>query len=183
MEPATGNSLRLFLSVPIPPGQRPPLLELMRQLPRDGLKTVEPENLHFTLKFLGSVPSSQLPAIQSALRTVSFQPFEVALKGVGVFPDPNRVRIVWVGAESPGLESLAQKINDALAPFFPKEAFSAHLTIARVKQKVDLADFLSRWAGEEFGRFQVREFLLMKSTLGRVGSVYEPLAVFPCSGK
>jgi len=183
-----GNtSLRLFVSVEIPEGIRRKIAALAKELPHDAITPVRPENMHLTLRFIGEVPAEQLAEIGERLRAVEFAPFSLSLKGVGVFPSEDYIRVVWVGCENEQLSNLAEKIEKALAgigtlsaakkaadvrlaPFGSKRekeerGFSAHLTIARVKRKIDVKKFLLSHVDEEFGTCDVRSFNLMQSEL------------------
>ena len=67
---------------------------------------------------------------------VSFKRFEVAVKGVGVFPDLEHIRIVWAGADSESMIRLAGIVDDSMNKVgFGKESrpFTPHLTLGRVK--------------------------------------------------
>jgi 2'-5' RNA ligase len=96
-----------------------------------------------------------------------------------VFPDEDYVRVVWAGCESSGaLESLAMGVCAALRGYGGDERFSAHLTIARVKRKIDPRPFLARHDGEVLGTFQADKIQLIKSVLVPSGSEYVTLAEF-----
>ena len=171
--------MRLFIAVGIPPEIKRALNEAQRRLPDEGgLKRVEPPLLHITLKFMGEANPKMLEKIDNALSTVSFSPFTVDLKGVGVFPSQNYIRAVWVGCENRALEKLAEQINGKLAGLFPEEKFSPHLTIARVKRKLVLDDYLKNNAERSFGYFQVNEFHLIESILSREGPKYTVLSSY-----
>ncbi len=161
------GAVRLFVSVELPELIKSKLASLSDEFPSDSITPVRPENMHLTLKFIGEVPLAAIANIEQKLQLIEFDSFSLSLKSVGVFPNENYVRVVWVGCESEELVSLAKKINKALADIGKKDdrEFSAHLTIARVKQKIDVRDFLNAHANEEFGSFEVRSFQLMRSEL------------------
>lgn len=171
--------MRLFIAVGIPPEIKRALNEAQRRLPEEGgLKRVELPLLHITLKFLGEVNPKMLEKIDHALGGVSFSPFTVDLKGIGVFPNPSYIRVVWVGCDNRALEKLAEQINGKLAGLFPEEKFSPHVTIARVKRKLVLDNYLKENAEKGFGRFQVNEFHLIESVLSREGPKYNVLSSY-----
>lgn len=173
--------MRLFVAVEVPDEVKKRMGELEKELPENGLKKVESKKMHITLKFLGEVNEGKLEEIKKALGKIEFLPFKVGVKGVGVFPNEKYVKVVWAGTGGEGLEELAEKVELALAPMFPKEArgFSGHLTLARVKRKIEIKEFLEKHRGEEFGEFLVRRFILMKSVLGRGGAEYSVIGEFP----
>ena len=171
------DTLRLFVAVEIPESFRAPIAALQQELPDEGIKNVTLENLHFTLQFLGDVDSQKVASIEQALRTIRFRSFRLTLKGVGVFPNENYIRVIWIGGESEPLAALARQVQDALHSF-PKENFSAHLTIARVKRKVEIKHFLEKHREEAFGQFDVSAFHLKQSQLSRGGPTYTKVATF-----
>jgi len=155
------------------------------------MKWVEPRGIHLTLKFLGSVEEAKVPALVQALTRAceGFGPFEVALSGLGVFPNPSRPRVAWVGL-SGGVEKLLrlqEGMEKVLSPFgFPREdrAFTPHLTLARLKEGV--APDEARAFGQAFLRaspeavsFNVEGISLMKSQLTPSGAIYTRLAFIP----
>ena len=61
-------------------------------------------------------------------------------------------------------------------------AFSPHLTLARIKEKVNLQplrEAVVALPSLDFGQFQAASFFLYQSTLRPAGSVYTKLAEFP----
>jgi 2'-5' RNA ligase len=170
--------MRVFVAVPIPKELKERIAELGKEIEQDGIKLVKPQNMHLTMKFIGDVPDSKIADIEARLRDVKFKKFECTLKSVGVFPNEDYIRVVWAGIESSALEELAKNVIHALAGYGKKERFSAHATIARVKRKVNLKDFLDKYKNEEFCKFEVSSFELIQSVLEREGPKYTTLATF-----
>jgi len=174
--------VRLFIAVNLPDDLRGKLVSVQEKLPKQGLKLVEPENLHMTLKFLGEVREDAVDEIGRAMaEAVAGQiPFEVEVAGLGAFPDLRRPRVVWAGVTRGRQEvvSLQAKLEDALQPLrFQRERdFHPHVTLARVKQPAAaraIADLVHETKSTVFGSFVVREVDLMKSTLTPRGPIYE----------
>ena len=163
---ATGL-VRMFVSVEVPMELREKVAGLAKELPEDSVRPVKPDGMHLTLKFIGEVKPERMGEIEQRLRAVEFSPFTVSLKGTGVFPNEDYVRVAWVGVESGQLNDLAEKVIKALEGIGKKEdrGFSAHLTVARVKKKIDVKEFLEKHKDEEFGSFEVDRFFLMQSEL------------------
>ena len=174
--------MRLFIAVDVPEELRKRAGELQKELPDEGIKKVALPRMHFTLKFLGEANEKNLGKITEALGGVEFSPFRVKLKGVGVFPSEEYIRVIWVGAESAGMEKLADGVNDALERLFPKTEFAPHLTIARVKKRADVREFLKEHGGEVLGEYSAKEFFLVQSVLGPGGPKYLPVAKFEATG-
>ncbi len=178
--------MRLFVSVPVPDELKAGVAALGDELPRDSVSLVRPENMHLTLKFIGETDEKGLSEIKSRLGSVRFAPMRCTLRGVGVFPSESYVRVVWAGCESGGaLESLAKEVMSALKGFGKDEheKFSAHLTIARVKRKVEIGDFLNKHRNEDFGSFEADGFHLMQSVLKIAGPEYTVIETFRAQEK
>ncbi|MFA4647849.1 RNA 2',3'-cyclic phosphodiesterase [Pyrococcus kukulkanii] len=153
------------------------------------IKFVERENLHITLKFLGEITQEQAEEIKKILAEIAkrHKKHEVRVKGIGVFPNPNYVRVIWAGVENDeGIKAIAQDIERELSKlgFKKDKEFVAHVTIGRVKfvkDKLGLAMKLKELANEDFGTFRVEAIELKKSTLTPKGPIYETLARFELS--
>ncbi|MFN3427869.1 MAG: RNA 2',3'-cyclic phosphodiesterase [Candidatus Thermochlorobacter sp.] len=146
-----------------------------------AVKWVQPENLHLTLKFLGSVSPEKLPALTEALHeAATVGAFDIALCEFNAFPCLAHPQILWIGVGegAPYLANLAACIDDRLtAVGFPKETrkFAAHVTIGRVRQGYRLSG-LARAAQTlkpvKLGRQHVDSFALIESRLTPSGSLY-----------
>jgi len=171
--------MRLFVAVHVPDALKEKLAALGKEIEQDGIRFVKPGNMHLTLKFIGEVDEGEAPEIEEKLRAISFAPISCSLKGIGVFPNENYIRVVWAGCESGGkLEALAKDVMDALHGYGDSRPFSAHLTIARVKRKLGLKDFLQKHKDDVFGDFEAKEFHLIKSVLKPGGPEYSAVARF-----
>ena len=171
--------MRLFIEVPLPEEIRQKLAGLGKEIEQEGIKLVKAENMHATLKFIGDVPEEKLGNIEARLREVGFRGFDCEVKGVGVFPNEDYIRVVWAGIESDGMmEKLAKDVIDATKGYGKDERFSAHITIARVKRKTDLKAFLDKHSDDEIGHFRADTFNLMQSELSREGPTYSVIASF-----
>src|SRR5438067_428931 len=95
------SRIRTFIGVD--PGEeiRQQLVAVQQNLGREtpDVKWVERENLHVTLLFLGEVDDRELPAVCRAVEkgTSSQKVFNLAVEGIGCFPNPRRPRTVWAG--------------------------------------------------------------------------------------
>ncbi len=151
-----------------------------------GVKTVEPENLHITLKFLGEVPRPNLDSIKNALSDVKFNKFEISLKGIGFFPTSSNPRVIWIGV-SKGEEKiteLAKIVDKKMKKFgFKSDEFKAHVTIARIKRlsgdlKSKIKELHEKFYDSDFGSMLVENFKLKESILKHTGPIYKDLATF-----
>lgn len=165
--------MRAFLAVEIPSSITRRLSSVQQELP-EGMKLVNSDAMHITLKFFGEITPGKANEISSAMDATEFSAFPLACKGLGVFPSRNFVRVAWAGIESPGLVELHKKLEPKLAGLgFQKEDFTPHLTIARAREKVRLDQLLDKYANEPFGDCLIDSFHLKKSTLTPHGPVYE----------
>ena len=140
------KKVRSFIAIPIPSGGIRALEEVVNGLePEIGrhVRWVRPEGIHLTLKFMGDIPAGIVEDVLAALQPVAaqFSPFNLAISGLGVFPNPRRPRVLWAGVHG-DLESLSRfqsAVDDAVGKLgLPKEqrAFSPHLTLGRVRRDV-----------------------------------------------
>jgi RNA 2',3'-cyclic 3'-phosphodiesterase len=145
-----------------------------------------PANLHITTKFIGEWPEERLDALKAALASIpSRAPIDVHIQNVGFFPNPKSPRNFWCGVHAPGLAELAADTDSATAVLdiaCEKRAYSPHLTLARIKERPNLAPLhqaIAREPSLDFGAFEARSFFLYRSQLKPTGSVYTKLAEFP----
>lgn len=148
-----------------------------------AVKLVEAQNIHVTLRFLGNMSCSRVEEVGELLDEVEFYPFDVELKGVGVFPNLRRVNVVWVGIERGDVEFLNvfNQLEGKLKGIgfkSDRRGFSPHITVARVssgRNRDTLVDVVSDWSDREFGGFGVDAIQLKKSVLTPRGPIYSTL--------
>jgi 2'-5' RNA ligase len=148
------------------------------------LKSVEPENIHLTLKFLGEIDQSKVDEVAEVVEGMSFDAFSFKVEEVGVFPNLGRPATIWAGITD-GVSDLAmvfEELDDRLSKLgFERERrrFQPHLTICRVKSganKGQLVDELLRVKDTVFGEVAVDRVVLKKSVLTPSGPIYSTLA-------
>jgi 2'-5' RNA ligase len=185
--------MRLFIAINVDSALQAPLAAVQAHLKASGapVSWVKPENIHFTLKFLGEVPEVRLPALQEALRSsvAGIGGFTVSLAGLGTFPPKGRPRVVWVGVEQ-GIEEMKKlqgRIDEALLPLgFARETrpFQPHLTLGRIRDVGRLDALLTYLRATEIGQvgqMHVRCVDLMRSALHPAGAVYARIESVPLS--
>jgi 2'-5' RNA ligase len=186
------GSLRLFVAVDPTDAARRRIAEVQQSLKRAttarGWKASfpKPENLHLTLKFLGSVEADRVPDLRSGLAEIgATDRFEICFEGVSGFPGRGTPRILWLGvtAGAGELKTLAEQVDRCCASLgFEPEAreFSPHLTLGRVKNgRGSLASVVDNVSPKEAGSSLVTEVTLYRSELGPGGSTYTPLEKIP----
>ena len=154
------------------------------------VRWVKPEAMHLTLQFLGDVRESEMAGIERTLSSsfAEHEPFDVECRGLGVFPNQRKPRILWVGLVGDDLELLAERTEIALAPLgFPPadREFRPHLTLGRLRsmQGFDAIAAALRTSSERsFGTIRIDRAFLYRSDLRPTGSVYTALATFAFAG-
>jgi len=187
--------IRAFIAIELPAAIQEGIDRETAQI-RLTLKTtlvrwVAKQNVHLTLKFLGDVSASTLEQIaaQLAQQMKSFSPFEMSVGGLGVFPNHNKPRVIWIGLKAPeDLTIIAEIIETTASSYgFIRETrpFSPHLTIGRVRQPIsEIENRLIRSSLEfvkanQLGRMSVHELIIFRSDLKPSGAVYTKLHAIP----
>lgn len=180
--------MRLFTGIDLPEDVRERLERLLMHLrPTAHLKWSPVYNLHVTLKFIGEWAEEKLPQLETALRSIPKRPaIRVEVRGLGWFPNPHHPRVFWVAAHGgDALAALAKDSETALEPLgIAKEgrAFTAHLTLARIKEPVPLDSLrgaIAQVESADFGTFDADRFYLYRSQPGSAGSIYTKLSEYP----
>ncbi|HEY1242952.1 MAG TPA: RNA 2',3'-cyclic phosphodiesterase [Bryobacteraceae bacterium] len=176
--------MRLFTGLDLPEeivGNLKSLLQHLR--PAAHISWSPPENLHITTKFIGEWPEERLEQLKSALDSIAPRDsITVHIRKLGFFPNPHAPRVFWCGIDAPGLEALAAATDRSTSSLgIPAEAraFSPHLTLARIKERINLQSLRETIAGLDsldFGQFVADRFFLYHSRPGPKGSVYTKLA-------
>ena len=146
---------------------------------------VNPETMHWTLKFLGDVNLTATAAICQELQSVvaEMPPFDVHVSGLGAFPHTDRPRTIWLGVDKgeEQMERLVDAIDERLAGLGYKpegRRFKTHLTIGRVRSSKNLAALgkaLEKHADFVAGPMEVDELTLYSSYHERQGPRFEAL--------
>ena len=143
------------------------------------IKIVKLENIHLTLKFLGEITEKKIQEIQEILNPIKFSSFKFKLYSVGVFPNLNRPRVIWLGITNgkKDLSILAKQVDHLLQKVgfqSEKRDFTPHLTIARVKNSlgVSLKELINNYKHMDFGIIPVSSIKLKRSSLTPEGPIY-----------
>lgn len=146
-------------------------------------KPVKPENLHFTMQFLGEVQEQDVNKIRKALKLIKFSMFRISIKGVGAFPNLRSPRIIWIGTDNFGvniLREVANKVENTLSPlgFKSDKPFKSHVTVFRIKNKINnITNEMKKFQSHEFGTQEVCEIKLKQSILTPQGPSYSDIEV------
>ncbi|MBS7620437.1 RNA 2',3'-cyclic phosphodiesterase [Candidatus Bathyarchaeota archaeon] len=179
-------NVRCFVSIDIDnPDLLTRLIGIQRSLEDSGadLKTVETENIHITLMFLGDVEESRLGDLRNEITEISFKPFKIEFKGVGVFPSISKPRVIWAGI-SKGLEQLNLIYKDLEARVsgmgfkLDDKGFSPHVTLARIRSgrnRDKLVTLLRELENDFLGEMIAKHIRLKKSLLTSKGPIYSTI--------
>ncbi|MFD7908483.1 RNA 2',3'-cyclic phosphodiesterase [Kitasatospora sp. NPDC059747] len=137
--PPEPSTLRVFIALAPPDDAKDELARALQpayaMYPR--LRWNRIEDWHITLAFLGELPSTAVPLLQSVLagRAASHPALQLALHGGGHFDE----RLLWSGIDGDleGLHQLAADVRDLIASCgiaFRSRPLRPHLTLARARR-------------------------------------------------
>jgi RNA 2',3'-cyclic 3'-phosphodiesterase len=168
------------------------LIDILRAAEAD-VKWVDVQNLHITLQFLGEVPEQLIADTCKAVEkgAAQVQAFDLEIGTAGAFPNSNRPRTLWIGANagSQQMAELHEFVALELAELgFSEEdrKFQTHLTIGRTrsgKNVAELGRLLKQHADFKAGRMQVEKATVFSSRLQKGGPIYEVLDAARLAGK
>lgn len=176
--------MRLFTAIDIPEQIRHELGGAIARLRESAVaRWNHPDKLHITTKFIGEWPEDGLSDLQAALRSVgSPGPMEIGVGGLGWFPNARHPHTLWAGVEAPEpLQTLAHSTEAALAALgvaVEDRKYSPHLTLARLRERTDVAALrraVEALGEPQFGSFSPASFCLYLSR----DEKYTKMAEFP----
>ena len=184
------EAVRTFICLQLPAFARDRLASTQQRLRASGaqVRWVRPQNIHLTLKFLGSVAADRLQDVVQAVKrgAVPAPPIPLELAALGCFPNRRAPRVVWAGlTQCPEeLRNLQQRVEKELVAIgFPEESrpFSPHFTLGRVRSGRNIRKLVAAIQAERLEplRFQVAEVVVMASRLHPSGALYTPIARIP----
>jgi len=182
--PSSAQIFRGFIAVDIEPTDQLRLFSENLRGAKAAMKLVELKNFHLTLKFLGNTRAEILPEIVSVMKgsVEGIEPFTMTLRGVGVFPSIQHIKVIWVGIHGgERLSQIAGFLDEELKQLgFKREKreFRPHATIARMKGKRGkerIQEIIKANRETLFGQQLVDGIRLKKSVLTPEGPIYSVL--------
>jgi len=176
--------MRCFIAIELEKSLRPSVENLQKLLGVHfhGLSFVRPENLHFTLKFLGELNEDEINNVKKSIgQCISgMNSFKINISGLGFFGRKDSIRVLWLGITD-GRERFAEimeSINSQVN--FGERETMPHLTIARVKKRQDdgLVKFIEKNENVKIGEMRVDKIKLKSSILAINGPIYSDLFSF-----
>ncbi len=184
--------MRLFAACPLEKHIIKSLEKLQDNLKAESenekIKWMDPANIHLTLKFLGEVEGeTKLSAVKNSIRSAvaSFSPYEIIIKGGGVFPSPEYPSVLWVGCcdISDYTVKIKKNIDVSLKDTGFKEekrSFTPHLTIGRIKYRRGRNRAAEKLLKSDIyiGRMSINRVNLYQSRLSPYGAEYSIVEKF-----
>ncbi len=175
--------MRCFIGIPLDDIIREEIYKLYPDI--KNLRFTKKENLHITVKFLGEIQEKRIEKIKNAIveSCNDTTKFKISCNRLSAFPSTASARVVWVnvieGADIiteiyKTLENNLEKIG------FEKEKrqYIPHITIARIKNSVNIADYLKKFEINSVAD----EIVLYKSDLKPEGPFYTNIFEFKFKG-
>ncbi len=182
------EQIRSFIAIELPDELKSELVQLEARLKSGGqfrVKWVDPNGIHLTLKFLGDIAADRVEEIVGAMEEAArgISTFQLKVKGLGVFPNPKRAQVAWVGlsGEVDKLDQLQKCLEPSLASlgFAPESRrFTPHLTLARLRNQVSpderqrFGQLIAATTFEAACAIEVDTISLIRSQLTREGAIY-----------
>ena len=174
--------IRTFVAIRLPGEVEESLARLageMRSLwPERGVRWVQGENIHLTLRFLGDMEEGRVGELGEGLDGIGngCEAFDLNLAKSGCFPNERRPSVIWTGVEDgEGKLGELQREVEALVQRLGWEAegrnYRPHLTLGRVRQGVRVSQ--GSWLKDPPAlEFRVGAVELIESVLQRGGAEY-----------
>lgn len=186
--------IRAFVALALPAEVRETCAALIEQLDALGApaRWTRPENLHVTLRFLGSVRADALAQYSEHLREhlAALAPVPLVAAGLGAFPNPWRPSVVWIGVTGDGdglgavhraAEAAARDIGLAAE----KRRFRPHITLGRLRDPAAagaLRPAFAQHTAFHAGAWNAQDVALFRSDLTPSGAQHTCMAVLSLGG-
>ena len=187
--------IRSFLAFELPYNIKKMVRQVSEHIRRANLNVrwVNVDNIHLTVVFMGNIREEDIPAIKGQIRKacMEFGPFDIELNGLGVFPNVQRPRVLWLGLDGDieRMSSLKSALQELLKPFGIKEekrSFRPHLTMGRFRKPnrgdSTLDNIISQYKDLDGPVCQLKELIMFKSELKREGAEYTKMESWPLPG-
>jgi 2'-5' RNA ligase len=172
--------IRLFVALNIPQDTKEEIIRLRNGVINNPLdyKWEPPAKLHLTLKFIGEVEENLVEKIKSEISFIyEYKVFNCSFSKFGFFYMRKVPRILWLGLNiNKEIFDLDKRLNQELVKFHipeEKKKFKPHLTLMRVKKKLD-KNFINSFENCKLPdtEFYGDSVSLIKSELSSGGSTY-----------
>ena len=171
---------RAFTAIDIPQNIAEKLAETQQKI---GVgKPKSPEKMHITLEFFQDINEKEIETIQKGLERTKLEPFQVKVKGLGVFPSKDHIRVLWAGIDSNSIREVYRETSKSTPESDNTHEFMPHVTISRVKNmrrgdKKKIHRGLEKYQDRRFGEFEASNIKLYRSDFTQKGTKYTELYV------
>ena len=184
------KSIRSFIAIELSNDIKNNIGQIVARLTVDNklaVRWVPLNNIHLTLKFLGDVDYKIIEGLNNNLQKNlnNLEKFEITFKNIGVFPNIDHPKIIWLGVQNSKSLNTAYKVIDDTASKLgiksENRPFSPHITIGRVKKDITRIETqqikkpISSVTINTVGTQPVNDITIFKSTLDPHGAVYSPI--------
>jgi 2'-5' RNA ligase len=186
--------IRSFLAFELPPEIKTMVTGVFEDCRRSRLdvRWVRPEGIHLTVVFMGNIKTDDLEDMGSEVGRVcsNFSPFQIALKGIGCFPNSRNPRVIWLGLDGDvdRMSRFRDRLQEQLLPFGiqeEKRPFRPHLTLGRFKKpsrdEGSLRKLMEKHEDLTSPVCTLDEFIFFRSELKPGGAVYTKMLSWPLS--
>lgn len=116
---------------------------------REGMPWINPEQWHLTLAFYEQAPEHRVDELVERIGAACARrsPFQLRLAGAGVFPNPVRASVFWIGVDDPShslapLAVNARGAGNVVGATPDGKPFVPHLTVARLRRPIEGTNWL-----------------------------------------
>lgn len=178
--------MRSFLSIGVPESMIQGIAGLQNMMRKNEINVnfTNPENLHVTLKFLGTVSETHVKELDEGFVKVfqDVKVFTTSLTGVGCFPNMHFLRVIWLGLDKGEREvcELHKKVDEYLhmLGYAKDEGYAPHVTVSRVRNCSNvnkMKKVLDEMKHVNIGEFKVKKISFMNSELTTKGAIYNTI--------
>ena len=132
---------RVFIAVDLPENIKRELLSYQTQWKELPARWAKPENLHFTLAFIGNTSDTELEQIKTLLAKEAEQhtSFPIQLERIAYGPNEANPKMIWATfVSSQDLKNLQKGVEQTLSEaklYTPQpDSFLPHITLAKLAQ-------------------------------------------------
>lgn len=161
---------RVFSAVDIEDGKILDRLEDIRDTLNLEFNPVKRDKMHITLEFFENISEEEIDQIKNAMDEIKLESFTADVRGVGVFPSEDHIRVVWAGVNSEKFQELYNQVSDHPVSSDNNHDFHPHITLMRVRnpskeQKKKLKRTIREFSDHEFGKIKVDKVKLFESRI------------------
>ena len=181
--------IRSFLAFKLPEEIKNTVIRVsdMAKMTLKNVRWVEVANIHLTMLFMGNIREEYISDIRESIENICFgySPFDIELKGMGVFPSARTPRVLWLGINGDigRISFFREMLEKELQPFGinqDKRKFKPHLTLGRFKKSSEkessLIQLLDKYRDLKSPVEKLDELVFFRSDLNHSGAKYTRLS-------